>query len=585
MSDINGQESIAVGFYNSLLGVGSGRSSEGESSYQPSGDTRQVRMSSVPSNYSTVNRLIDETDNRVGRRADQEENLSGLTKRLAEMFEQKQELVAELKNERIKSETFESERDSLQRQLDRMSVDYDQALARVEQSKAVRKRAVQFMEEAREATRRVITESRTKVTDSEDARAEAERAYEDEHNLRRNLEQLLQEMRAESDSMTDKITVLSGELRDMRLAKDEADRKLAENEQSMETLQAENEAHKSRIDHLTSRNELISRNLQSINMEHSELRKQFEATAVSHAALSADYESLMRRCADAEAERDQLRIESIEHANFSAGEVESLKEELARARNVIILLRPIIQKAGIGDLRKGDIRLLDERLTDYENVAPHAGEEPIGTTPDAKATYQPSTQPQQAYQPAQANAGYAPVGADGRSEGATVPSTTADLYEAFEMAIGDLDEGNAKEPEQEIESVSFVDMFGKPQGGEGSEEDDLSDYDFDTFDDFDEFDDLDEPDELGSYRTAQGNDSPAQYDFDISDAYDDSYDKGVSAEDFAFPQDLKRSETQMSQTEDSFEDTDDDDFELDNLSDFNSIMADFAHYTAENFME
>lgn len=586
MSDINGQESISVSFYSSLLGVGSGRSSEEESPY---GDTRSARMSSVPSNYSTVNRLIDETDDRLGRTGEQEQSLSGLTRRLAEMFEQKQELVAELKNERIKSETMESERNDLRRQLDKLGTDYDQALAQVEQAKVARERATKFMEEAKEATRRVINESRSKVTDSEEARAEAERAYEDEHNLRRNLEQLLQEMRAESDAMTDKVTMLSGELRDMRLAKDETSRRLAEAEQDLQSLHAENEAHVSRIEHLTGRNELLARNLQSINLEHGELRKQFDATAVSHATLSADYEALMRRCTDAEAERDRLRVESIEHANFSAGEMESLKTELSKARNVIILLRPIIQKAGIGDLRKGDIRLLDARLTEYEDAMSYSGGDSADPLPQQEMPVSEPVSYQQ-YQAAPADqdggSGYAPEEPGDIQGSPQDPSTTADLYEAFEMEIDDLGEDELQREDQPVEAVSFVDMFGKPQGGDQTEP---SEYEFDEFD---EFDDLDEPDEFGSYDKSQASSDTGSYDFRVADASsyandsyaNDSYaDEPEPRDDFAFPQDLKRSDTQM--TDDGVESDDDDDFGLENLSDFNAIMSDFAHYTAEAFEE
>lgn len=611
MGDINGQESISVSFYNSLLGIGGHSDGEGETARSPQPDTRQVRMSSVPSNYGTVSRLIDETSDRTGRNADREQNLSGLTKRLAEMFEQKQALVAELKNERIKSETIESERDDLQRKLDRMSVDYDQALAKVEQSKAARERATQFMEEAKEATRLVISESRSKVADSEDARAEAERAYEDEHNLRRNLEQLLQEMRAESDVMSDKVTTLTSELRDMTIAKNDATQRLSEAEQDLAALHAENEAHISRIDHLTGRNELLARNLQSINLEHGELRKQFDATAVSNAALSADYEALMRRCTDAENERDRLRIESISQSSFSASEAEELKAELAKARNVIILLRPIIEKAGAGDLRKGDIRLLDERLTDYEQaVSSYSADSTTDfTAPQAVVEPQPvAYQPYQA--PSAGNAGYASGygnagdtgstygGYDSATPASTIdPMTTADLYAALEMEVDgmgdDLTDAGTDTGSQQVESVSFINMFGKPEGDDAGTTVEAPSYEFDTFDDYgdidelDDFDDLDEPEGLGdadgtSYRTQET--APAgDYDFDVSDVYDD--DDSGSTDDFAFPQDLKRSTTQIVDSlkeENPYDEDDLSDFELDNLSDFNAIMADFAHYTADS---
>ena len=592
MGEINGQESISVSFYNSLLEIGATSDGEGESPRPVRSDARQVRMSSVPNNYSTVNRLIDETDDRLGKRAEKEQSLSGLTKRLAEMFEQKQALVAELKSERIKSETIESERDDLQRKLDRISVDYDQALAQVEQSKISRERATKFMEDMKEATTRVINESRNKVADSEDARIEAERAYQDEHTLRRNIEQLLQELRAENDDMGDKVASLTTELQDMTAAKDDVTRRLQEAEQSIEGMHAEQEAHVSRIDHLTRRNELLARNFQSIKMEHSELRRQFDATAVSHAALSADYEALMRRCTDAEMERDQLRIESINHASFSASEMNELRDELTKARNVLVLLRPIIQKAGIGDLRKGDIRLLDERLSDYEGST----KTPLAY-PDVNVESMPSQQTSES-SPTRYSA-YQEVSSDmessqdsGVAEQYPSPMTTADLYAALETEVSDMvDNETATDASERFESMSFVDMFGKPKddnatdsnGGASSDE-----YDFDEFEDyedsgdfgeFDEFDDLDEPDGIGEYATV-GKAGSSDYRFDLPEIYDDS-DTG---EDFAFPEDLKRGDAQIGNENPSYDDMavdSGDDFELDNLSDFNAIMADFAHYTAE----
>lgn len=653
---MSGQESMSVSFYNSLLGVG-GDSSGQDEQYRPSqdADRRQVRMSEFPSDYGTVSRLIDETDERVGRTSEHENNMAGLTRRLAEMFEQKQELVSELKSERIKSEQIESERDDLQRRYDGLAADYDQALTQVEQTKAARERAAQFMEEAKEATRKVINESRMKVTDSEAARAEAERAYEDEHNLRRNLEQLLQEMKAENDAMSDRLIVMDGELKDANRAKDDTARRLAAAEVDLESLHAESEAHVSRIDHLTGRNELLARNLQSINMEHSELRKQFDATAVSHAALSADYEALVRRCNEAEEERDRLRIESLEHANFSAAEVESMRDELSHARNVIVLLRPIIQKAGAGELRKGDIRALDERLTDYEQsvsqmggdaddilpqqmgatatqygvqyeaqYAAQYGSSPYGGDPyQAQTQYDASYQSQQSdtYQTQQADAyqqapqvsgldvsmGTDMTATDGTGTGVSEVDamTTADLYAALELdleSLGDeMTEGETggETVETQVESVSFVDMFGQSQDGTGAVATDTSagqsgDYDFDAFEDFD---DLDEPDAFDDFEGgadvagagADGSDD----EFDLSDPYADD----EAGDGFTFPQDLKRSGSQgvpaggtgAMATADS-PDADvatpvasEDDFELDNLSDFNAIMANFAHYNEDAY--
>lgn len=592
MSDMNGQESISVSFYNSLLGVGSDVAGSHEAIPTSStADQRHVRMPDISNDYGTMSRLIDETDARIGRSADQDQNVKGLTRRLAEMFEQKQELVSELKAERIRFEKVEAERDDLQRQVDGLSADYEQALAKVEQTKAARERAAKFMEEAKEATRKVISESRLKVSESEEARAEAERAYEDEHNLRRNLEQLLQEMKSEGDAMGDKVTVLAGELKDANRAKDEAIRKLEVTERDLESLRAENEAHVSRIDHLTGRNELLARNLQSINVEHGELRKQFDATAVSHAALSADYEALVHRCSDAEAERDRLRIESIERSGLSNSEANAMRQELVKARDVIVLLRPIIQKAGIGDLRKGDIRALDERLAEYEQttavaVRDDGGDgtfaqrqapsyEGIGTGEQAQATpYQQVT----AYDGG-SDATPAAPGATEDDYGIDEidAMTTADLYAALDLSTEDFeDDPQGTVDDGQVESVSFVDMFGKTTDGGTSFASDAhgagGEYDFDKFEDFD---DLDEPDGFTDYE----EDAPATaYGFDISDIY------GETAEDdFAFPQDLKKSDAKATDRHDEADADSDDDFGLENLSDFNSIMANFAHYNAEEF--
>lgn len=631
MSDINGQENISVSFYNSLLGVG-----DGQADATPREDPRQVRMQGIPADYGTMDRLIDETDARVGRTSQQEQSVAGLTRRLAEMFEQKKELADELRSERLRLEQVESERDDLQRQVDQLTADCEQARAQVEQTQAARERATKFIEDAREKTYNVINESRMKVADSEEARAEAQRAYEDEHNIRRNLEQLLQEKGAEIESMSDRITVLSGELSDATRAKEQTERELADARMDIETMRAEAEAHTSRIDHLTGRNELLARNLQSINAEHGELRKQFDATAVSQAALSADYEALVRRCNDAESERDRLRLESIERSSVSAEEMDGMRQEVVRARSVISLLRPIISKAGAGSLKRGDIRILDERLSEYEQaslysqgstedstdgmaqpdavmlggqaydsvaepitdvVAEPIDAEPAGTA-EADGTgdspYDEWLQPTYETDATDGVASEAGAGdgfdsgiiGNGYSAQGIESLSTEDLYamldlaEAEDDAASDADLGaqayqdEGDDEDTPVESVSFVDMFGKPQddGDTGSfQATPGASYEVDDFDDLDEPDLMDDMDGMGVSAASPEAASATNFDFEVSDIFNDDDASG----EFAFPEDLKRSDTQQSDAGDTGSD---DMFDLGSLSEFDALMADFARY-------
>lgn len=530
-----------MSLYNSLLGspspeAGTTSPATREASAEPA-STRQVHLPSAES-YNMMGRMGEPpATSPYAQVTGGERGLSTLTRRIADLFEQKQELIAELKSERLKSEQIAAERDEVMESRDALQAELDQALDQVDQTRVARARVIQFMDDAKAATMRVISESRAKVTAAENAATEAEHSYQDEHNLRRSLEQMLQESK-EQETELDRANIgLRDDLAAVTKERDELSRKLAAAESNVLSLQNEAEAHLSRIDHLTSRNELLARNLQSASAEGKSLRHQFEETSVSYAALSADYESLMRRCEDAEAERDSLQAKALEQAasmsavseEMASEEIGPLRDELGSARDVIGLLRPIIGKAESGTLRKGDIRLLSEVLTEYEGVAARiaqSSEPPAYDMGDVNQT----------------------------GMGTMVPDET-----------------------------SFMSMFGQ---GAPKPSENPADGDWDG-----EFDDLDEPDPFGDEgfdATADagagdlfGSEEGFSYEAAYSDVMGSSappqiIDAGSGEDDeqaeLAFPEDLMRAD----ESADSIAS----DLGID-MTDINAIFSDFAHYHEE----
>ena len=539
---------ISMSLYNSLLGspsedVGTASSPAMREATADASAQRQVHLPSAGT-YITGN--FPETPP-YEQTAGGERGLATLTRRIADLFEQKQELVAELKSERLKSEQMAAERDELRASHNELQEELDQALEQVDQTRVARERVIQFMDDAKAATMRVISESRVKVTAAEDAAAEAERSYQDEHNLRRSLEQMLQEATEHETELDRTNADLRDDLAAVTKERDELENKLSAAESNVLTLQNEAEAHLSRIDHLTSRNELLARNLQNASAESKTARQQFEETSVKYAALSADYESLMRRCEDAEAERDELQAQSLNRAasmsvvseEMASKEIGPLRDELSSARDVIGLLRPIIEKAETGNLRKGDIRLLGEVLAEYESVAAHV------------------------------------TGVEGSS----------DSYAEADMSQTEVGTMIPNE-------TSFMSMFG--QGASAPTADTTTEWN----NGYGEFDDLDEPNlfddasfEKSSDVADDGQEKSDLFEQDGSFSYEAAYadvmsrptpphiiDAGSGEDDedkesqLAFPEDLMRSE----ESTDSMAS----DLGID-MTDINAIFSDFAHFNEQ----
>ena len=537
---------ISMSLYTSLLGSPSkdAGASSSPAMREATADASTNRQIHLPSAETYAMGGFPETSP-YEQAAGGERGLATLTRRIADLFEQKQELIAELKSVRMQSEQTAAERDELRANRDALQEELDQALEQVDQTRVARERVIQFMDDAKAATMRVISESRVKVTAAEDAATEAERSYQDEHNLRRSLEQMLQEA-TEHETELDRTNIgLRDDLAAVTKERDELARKLATAESNVLSLQNEAEAHLSRIDHLTSRNELLARNLQNASAESKTAQQQFEETSVKYAALSADYESLTRRCEDAEAERDELQAQALSRAasmsavseEMASKEIGPLRDELGSARDVIGLLRPIIEKAETGNLRKGDIRLLNEVLTEYEGVASRVA--------------------------------------------ATAEDTTSEVL------------GNAGQAEADTmvpRETSFMSMFG--QGAAPITDTTTGHWDSD----FGEFDDLDEPNPFddASFETSESLEGGGLDANDLFDGKDEglSYEKAYadvmgtpapphiidagSGEDdepsqpeLAFPEDLMRSE----ESTDSMAS----DLGID-MTDINAIFSDFAHF-------